>query len=320
MEKSLNKSLPDLRQRGNRFVLSFRNRELVSLFLTTFKFSSGDKSKTIDIPQFYKDTELERSFWQGYLDGDGSIARNSRRIAVESMSNKIMLSFAIYLNKNKINFSSYNSKRFNEFSHVILIRSVSFRDFAEKVGFLHPLKVRLLKEKLKDRDFFTKNEINPAILNKKVDYTLLFDDSVFLENGRELLTKYGYTKYHRKNASMQKIVSLMKKNGLDNEGILKIITQYRFKKSKGSIHSVRLPLSIGKDIIRISKFVRIRDGGITFSKRYVESFNEDFDEILNLTENTFDLKPKFTSKNEPLFCSGVLSDFFNKIIKRVDDS
>lgn len=146
MEKSLNKSLPDLRQRGNRFVLSFRNRELVSLFLTTFKFSSGDKSKTIDIPQFYKDTELERSFWQGYLDGDGSIARNSRRIAVESMSNKIMLSFAIYLNKNKINFSSYNSKRFNEFSHVILIRSVSFRDFAEKVGFLHPLKVRLLKE------------------------------------------------------------------------------------------------------------------------------------------------------------------------------
>ena len=85
---------------------------------------------------------------------------------------------------------------------------------------------------------------------------------------------------------------------------------------KGSTNSVKLPPYFNKNLFRIAKYVRIRQGGISFSRRYIESFEEDFEETLQITQKIFDIKPKFTSKNEPLFCSGVISDFFNKIISR----
>lgn len=315
IKEFLNKKIPPLRKRGNRFVLSFRDRRLSELFLTLFNFCPGDKSKIVEIPSFYKNSKYEKYFWIGFLDGDGSIARKSRRIALESMSSNIINSFACYLIKNNILFSKYKSKRANDFSYVILIKSVSFRDFADKIGFKHPLKCKLLKEKLKDRDFFIKNEIQ--FKEGLINYTEIFDNSVFIENGRQLLIKYGDKTYHRPNVRFTEIVSLMKKEGLSVEDILKEIIKYRFKKSKGSINSIKLPLFLDDKIMKIARFVRIRDGGISFSNRYINSFGEDISQILNLTREVFDIDPVYTCKNEPLFCSGVLKDFFNKFVKRV---
>ena len=94
---------------------------------------------------------------------------------------------------------------------------------------------------------------------------------------------------------------------------MKKINKYRFKKSKGSTNSVKLPLILTEEILRMAKFARIRAGGISFSKRYIESFGENYSRILNLFKITFDINPKFTCKNEPIFCSGVLKDFFSHL-------
>jgi len=169
-------------------------------------------------------------------------------------------------------------------------------------------------KKLKDKDFFVQNRV--CLKKGIIDYTKIFDNSIFIENGRKIFLKYGIKRYHRPNVKFQEAVLLMKKNKLTKSEILKEIIKYRFKKSKGSTNSIKLPLSVNENILKIAKFVRIRNGGISFSKKYILSFNEDFDKILKITENIFDIKPKYTCKNEPIFCSGVISDLFNKIIKR----
>ena len=315
IENFLDKKLPEVRKRGNRFVLSFRDKNLAKLFITSFKFKPGDKSRVVNIPNLYRNTIYEKDFWIGYLDGDGSIARKYKKVSVESMSYKIINSFSDYLDRNKIFFSKYKSIRGDDYSYVIVIRSVSFKDFCEKIGFRHPLKSRLLKNKLKDKDFFIKNNLNISE-NEIIDYTNIFDNSIFIVNGKKIFLKYGYQKYLGDNIRFNEIVSLLHRKGLSKEDILKEIINYRFKKSKGSTNSVKLPLFFNNKFIKIAKFVRIRQGGVSFSKRYIESFNEDFNNILKITEEMFDIKPKYTSKKEPLFCSGVISDFFNKVIKR----
>ena len=315
LEDFLKKPLPPIRKIDNKYRLSFRNNNLANIFLKTFKIKAGDKSRIIDIPVAYKNSKYALNFWQGYLDGDGSIARKSRRIAVESMSQDIISSFADYLTKNNIYFSNYMSKRGKEYSHVILIRSVSFRDFANKIGFCHPLKTKLLKEKLKDPDFYKVNNLDLGdSLNKLIDYTKIFDDTIFLVNGNKIVKSYGVkVPYNRTNIPLQEIISLMKTKKYSNEQMLKKINKYRFKKSKGSTNSVKLPLILTEEILKIAKFARIRGGGISFSKRYIESFGENYFKILNLFKITFDINPKFTCKNEPIFCSGVLKDFFSHL-------
>lgn len=317
LETFLNRNLPNIIKKGNKFVLRFRHKELANLFQSRLKISPGKKHKIIDIPNIYKNSLYEKDFWIGYLDGDGSIARKFRKISVESMSKKIIGSFASYLKENGILFSNYESKRLDDCSYVIVIRSVSFRDFAKKIGFNHPLKTKLLSEKLRNRDFYVNNKFNGNIeIDFIIDYLNFFDDSVFIVNGRRLLLKYNYDKFSRENIRVNELIKFLGEKGLKKEQISKEIIKFRFKKSKGSTNSVKLPLYLDKNLVRISKFIRIREGGIGFSKRYMESFDENFEEILKIAQKIFDIKPKFTCKNEPLFCSGVISDFFNKIIKR----
>lgn len=320
LERLLNKKLPKIRKRDNRFVFAFRDKYLSELFKNSLHIKPGSKDYIANIPLIYKRTKNERAFWMGVLDGDGSIARGSKRIALESVSPRLIKSFSDYLRREKIFFSNYPSSRKNIVSNVILIRSVSFRDFAEKIGFNHPLKCRLLKQKLKNKkDFFIKNRLNireNLILNSQIiNYFNIFDDSVFVENGIEILRKYGYSKYHLKNVKLSEIYHFGLKKGINKEEILKEVLRYRFKKSKGSKNSIKLPLILDENLKNIAQFVRIRAGSISFSREYIRSLNVDYANLMNKVKNIFDISPTYTCKGEPLFCSGVLADFFKMLIK-----
>jgi hypothetical protein len=319
LEFILNKKLSKIRKRENKFCISIRSKYLSDLFINSLKIHPGKKYKIIDIPQQYKNSIYEKAFWQGYIDGDGSISRKYKKISVESMSKDMINSFSEYLSKNNILFSKYKSKRGKDYSYVIIVRSVSLRDFAKKVGFVHPLKSRLLLERLNKKDFFIENNIintDNILFEEMIDYTKMFDSSVFIENGRNIFEKFGDKGHLKSNKKLNDIIYFLENKGLEKGEILKEINQYRFKKSKGTKNSVRLPLILEDNILKLAKFVRIRSGSISFSRSYIESFNENFNEILKLTKNIFDIEPKYTCKNEPLFCSGVLSDFFNNITKR----
>ena len=312
----LNKKLPKIRKRDNRYSFSFNDSLLKNIFINIFNLSPGDKSRTIDIPIAYKNSIYEVDFWRGYLDGDGSIARTSRKTSVESMSKAIINSFADFLRKNNIYFSQYCSKRGDEFSNVIVIRSVSFRDFAQKIGFKHPLKSRLLIKKLKDPDFFVEN-LYLLPTNEMIDYSLIFNKTVFVENGIKILREYGKKNYYQgNNIRFILLFEFLISEGLSKTKILSLLLNYRFKKSKGSNNSVKLPFYCNEDVLTIAKYLRLRSGGITFSKAYAQSFNQDYDNLIALTQKTFDIIPKYTSKNEPIFCSGILRDIFSYFIQK----
>jgi hypothetical protein len=97
----LEKNMPPLRKRGNRYVLSFRSKTMESLFIK-LGFNSGYKTDSIRLPKIYRKTKLERYFWIGVLDGDGMIARNSRKLSLESISENLIKDFCNYLRKNVV--------------------------------------------------------------------------------------------------------------------------------------------------------------------------------------------------------------------------
>ena len=86
--------------------------------------------------------------------------------------------------------------------------------------------------------------------------------------------------------------------------------------SKGSTNSTIIPLYFTQEIIDIAKLIRLRKGGITISRRYTKFFNVNPNFIINKIISIFDILPSYTSKNEPIFCSGVLEIFFSKIINK----
>jgi hypothetical protein len=84
--------------------------------------------------------------------------------------------------------------------------------------------------------------------------------------------------------------------------------------SKGSTTSVKLPLTVTKELEKIAKFIRLKDGGVRVSKNYIKSWGEDPAKIVKNVCKMFDIKPHFTSKGEILFDSGVLNEFFSKVV------
>lgn len=92
IEKILGKSLPVLRKKDNLCILQFRSKKFEKLFLN-MGFKPGSKTKTISIPAFYKNTPLGKYFWIGVMDGDGMVARNSRKISLESISKQLIVDF-----------------------------------------------------------------------------------------------------------------------------------------------------------------------------------------------------------------------------------
>ena len=85
---------------------------------------------------------------------------------------------------------------------------------------------------------------------------------------------------------------------------------------KGTLISVQLPLKPDKTLHYIAQFVRLTEGGIRVSRQYVKSNNQDPEELVKVITNYFQLAPKYTANNEPLFCSGVLKALFSKFLVR----
>ena len=119
IENTLQRKLPELRKRGNRYVLSFRSEKLDKIFKNYFNLTSGEKSFSINIPKFYANIDLEKYFWLGVLDGDGMVARKNRKVSLESGSKKLIEAFKDFLERQDIIFRySERMLRQNKFYRV----------------------------------------------------------------------------------------------------------------------------------------------------------------------------------------------------------
>ena len=140
VEGFLNKTLPNLRRKGNRFVLSFRSKDLDFIFRKCFNLKPGIKSFSVNLPAFYTRNSVEKYFWLGVMDGDGMVARKNRKISLEIGSLDLYTSFKDFLNREKIIFR--DKRRLvgkNKFFGVD-IKTTFFKDYCSKLGFLHPRK------------------------------------------------------------------------------------------------------------------------------------------------------------------------------------
>ncbi len=262
---------------------------------------------------------MEKFFWLGFLDGDGCVPRNGRKIALESASKDLICSFRLFLKTNNIPSKYYERKIEDRTYYGARISSAFFKKYSNLLGFLHPRKKKWLTEKLK-ADFYvsTKSNIKRFLTeNNYLDYVKIFDSrKVYLVNSKELIEQQGIKCDHRNNRTLKEVLDALKPREFKKEEILEVLSKFRWKMGKGTNTAVRLPKKINYKLKIAIKFVRIRAGGIGLSKRYIVAFNESPDKIRQLCEELFDINPKRTCKNEPIFCSSVLNLLFSKIISR----
>ncbi|MAG45551.1 MAG: hypothetical protein CMH63_02135 [Nanoarchaeota archaeon] len=325
-EEQLSKKIPKIRQRGNRYVLYFKDKKLENIFKNKFNFQPGPKSNKINIPKYYKKTNLEKYFWLGLMDGDGIIAQNGRKIALEMCNKNLVVDFQNFLKKNKIitelkEIKPENRKGYisDKSSFLTIIKSPFYDKYTSLIGFIHPRKQNWLIKHL-NKGMYSKNRTNikPLLINKKIiDYTKIFDQRIFIVKGKEILKKYkiGF-KSRRNNVKFIELYQDLKNIGISKIEFLKEISNYRFKLSKGSTNSIKMPLYINKKIIHMIKFIRPHSGSLGLSRCHVKSFNKNPQKIIKSIENIFDIKARYTSKDVPLFCSGVLELFFSKILTK----
>jgi len=319
LEELLDKKLPDLRRRGNQYIIVFRSKRLEKIFQAYFGFKPGNKTFSIDIPSRYKDTYLEDYFWLGVMDGDGMVARNSRKIVLESGSANLISSFERFL-KNKEIIFQIDKRRLNKNTFFrVSIKSSNFKGYCKKVGFFHPRKRLWLLNHLKLNDYYKDNKVDVKeylLEGKMINYEKIFGLSrVVIIDGKSLLKKYNLKYKGNENRRLSEILQKFESINFSKESLFKILSKHRWKMSKGSTNSIRMPLFFDEDIVKIAKFIRLRGGSVGLSNQYIRSLNQNPNMIIKNLEKIFDIKSKYTSRGEPIFCSGVLEVFFSKIIK-----
>lgn len=316
LEQLLNKELPKLRKRNNKYVLQFRSIHLDVLFRKLGYFP-GSKTFIIDIPEFYVGTRFEKYFWSGFMDGDGMVARDNKKISLESVSYKLIKSFRLFLNKNKI-FYKYRIRKTILANTVygVYINTLVLRKFIDLIPFEHPRKKLWVNNHLLKKDFYVHNSIKYKkylINNNVINYFEIFNKGdVFVVNGCNLINNVS----KRKNIELFNLKEKLYALGYANLEIISKLKYFRFKAGKGSTNSVQKPFVFEDKLKLILKYVRVVDGGLRISKQYIDANGENPEKIIFIISKMFDIEPHITSKGECIFSSVVLNKLFRAFIIR----
>src|SRR3989344_1985779 len=134
---------PRLRKRENRYILCFRNKFVESILKKNFNFKPGKKTLSIKVPNIYKTNKF---FWIGLMDGDGMVARDSRKIALCMVNIDIINDFKRFLTRNGIaykyreDYPTGIAYKTNNKRYTITVCGAFFDKYASEIGFLHPRK------------------------------------------------------------------------------------------------------------------------------------------------------------------------------------
>ncbi|MEK6835654.1 MAG: hypothetical protein AABX55_01395 [Nanoarchaeota archaeon] len=309
-----------MRKRGNLYVLYFKSKEFGHILIKCFNINPGKKALIVDLPKIYKKTSLEKYFWLGFMDCDGMVARNSRKVVLDVCAKKLINSFKTFLLKENIGFK-YSERIINKRTYFrVTIPSFYIRDYYKKLSFTHPRK-KLWIEKHVKKEFYKRNIINFNKLykNNYLDYKkFLFNTNAYVENGLDLIKKYkiinGFYR-NRKNVKFSRLYKLLESKGLNKKSIYKNLSNFKLKMGKGSKYSVILPYKFNKNLYEISRIVRPIPYGLIISRNYSKLLNLDYNKIIFKINKIFKTKPTFTGKGEPIYPNGVLGIFFARAIR-----
>lgn len=311
-------------KKQNKIVLKFRCTSF-SNFLGSLGFLPGPKAKKVDIPQPIRcDPKLEKAFWIGVLDTDGMTGRKTKRVALTSISKKLCESFHAFLKKQGIHSVLFKYKPTSGYAnasdaYVVHINSPFIRKFSEVLCFTHHRKKRWLLNHLK-KEFYIQNKVNfePYLIdNKIIDYSRLFTSRVFVVDGSKLLPTNDDKKAEgSSDVSITALFAILTPHEEEKQELLDRLSICRFRLGKKPCNSVKLPHKASESLKNLSKFIRITCGGVKLSQQYITTNGQNAEKIIKDTCDIFDITPKYTSKGEVLFCSGVLQEFFSKVLER----
>ena len=143
----------NMRKRGNLYILYFKSKEFGSILINCFNINPGKKALIVDLPEIYKGTTMEKYFWLGFMDCDGMVARNSRKVVLDVCAKKLINSFKTFLLKENIGFK-YSERIIKKCVYFrVTIPPLYIRDYYKKLSFTHPRK-KLWIEKHVKKEFY----------------------------------------------------------------------------------------------------------------------------------------------------------------------
>ena len=299
-----------IRQRGNLFVLHFRNKHFAEFLIKNNFAKPGAKTFSVDIDKRFQGNLLEKYFWLGFMDGDGTVARDTRKVAAEVKSKQLMESFRHFLDEQGVLYHYSEREVSGSTAYRVNIGANFIYEYYSTIGFLHPRKRMWLEGHLKKQNGYIQNRVrfDEYLLQGGIfDYSrILNSNRVYIVNGKELLQRFGAKHAGCKNKRFLDILRKLTEKGMNKEEIFELLSKYRWKMSKGSTKSVKLPFRLNKDIEEIASLIRFNCGSMQISRLYTRALNKDPEKLINKFVEIFDIKPTYTGKGEPLFCSCVL--------------
>lgn len=304
-----------IRLRENRYILTFTSYKLANILKKKFSIKPGKKAALVDIPKIYKNKKLEKYFWRGFMDCDGMVARNNKKIALEVKSKNLIKSFKEFLKSKGIKYKEHIRIINNNAYYRINILSIFINAYKREIGFKHPRKnMWLLKHLKKDFCKINKIDFNTLYSHGIINYKKAFlNTNTYLIEGIKLLKCYKI-KHNTTNVKFDTIYQNLRNKGLKDRKINELLSKFKWKMGKGSKYGISVPYIFNKELTEIAKVIRLRPYCISVSRNYASAMNMDPELILKKINTLFNTKPTFTTKGEPLYCNGALELFFNKAI------
>jgi len=311
---------------GRKYVLIINNKFFCRLLNFFYGIPFGEK-KNLEQPLIFNLSKninkLEKKFFAGLIDTDGSIFENSANIRIElSHSNKLIDQLNQFLtSKNILSTTSVNLP-----SKSLFVPTKSFKKFLKLINLEHPYKKLLAYNNLKKGSterFLIKIKKKPfyKFLLKNSNRLRIYGAGEIIKNLREktkvtsvelsniLNVSRGTIKSWEENANSIGIKTLFDIAELSDFNILKIINFLQRRKILWSYGrtKVKLPCSLNK-VKGLAQFIRPGHSYVYIINRG----NEDREEVINELQNLFGIMPAYEiSKNVYRFNSEILRDYFN---------
>jgi len=133
-----------IRKRKNRYELYVSNKWFCRFLQNYYNLPSSYKKGKLSRPEIFNNESQISAYWRGVFDADGAVAKNSNRITLSSATRSFLEQCRNDFDRWGISVHEIRQPG----SYLLRLRPEAVPKFADKVGFSHPRKKKLLLEKL----------------------------------------------------------------------------------------------------------------------------------------------------------------------------
>lgn len=133
-----------IRKRGNMYEIYVSNKWFCRFLQNYYNLPESYKKGKLFRPESFSTESQISAFWRGVFDADGSVANKSNRISLSSATKSFLEQCKYDLEKQGVMVHEIRKPN----AYLLRLKPAQLPIFAEKIGFSHPRKKKLLLEKL----------------------------------------------------------------------------------------------------------------------------------------------------------------------------